>query len=206
MMPPEQFLALVDDYMSWTQVFRKGFELWEKDYCSPLSAYVKREIQLCEKLQNCFSQVCQQQKLNNDDVQREVTLLGQTRLDFLLGKKVSLEVKFEPDYPDMPKSLKPVTNATLKRPDPEVTKTLAFKPEESQLRIGEIELDFLKLLAHKKLGVVDNFLFCLDEDGRLFRNLVNSFRTKVVRDAFVDWKTINRGIDGQTVHYFLWHA
>lgn len=192
--------------MSWDQVFLKGFNLWASRYAANRVDYFKKENELCEALLNCFKTTCRQENLSSDNIHREVTLLGKTRLDFLLGNEVSLEVKFEPDYPGMSKSLKPVTNTTLKRLDAEVTKLLSLNSDEVQLRIGEIELDFLKLIAHKKLGIGYNFLFCLDEDGRLFRNLYRSFRTRTVRQVFIDWKKINRGIDGKAVHYFLWKA
>jgi hypothetical protein len=192
--------------MQWNQVFLKGFDSWVSEYAASQTGYFKKENQLCNALLNCFKTTCKQHNLDSDNIHTEANLLGKTRLDFLLGNEVSLEVKFEPDYPDMPKSLKPVTNTTLKQLDPEVAKTLALEQDEAQFRIGEIELDFLKLLAHKKLGLTDNYLLCLDEDGRLYRNLGKSFKTKIVKQTHIDWKTINRGSDGKTVHYFLWHT
>lgn len=70
-------------------------------------------------------------------------------------------------------------------PDIEVAKLAGLKDEEAQMRMYEVELDFLKLIAHKRIGIPHNYLLCLDEDGVLHRNLDNSFRTKKVQNLTI---------------------
>jgi hypothetical protein len=101
---------------------------------------------------------------------------------------------------------KPVINVVLKTPDARVAELAGLKGEETRKRMYEVELDFLKLLAHKEAGIPYNYLLCLDEDCMLYRNLSNSFRTETVQHLAICWKTIQRGIDSQRVHYFLWQT
>jgi len=154
----------------------------------------------------CFWELSKEKKLSFREIQQEKNIVGNTRVDFMFGNEVSFEVKFEPDYPDMPITRKPVTNVVLKVLDGAVAKRIGLTNGEAQMRLYEVELDFLKLMAHKKKGVAHNYLLCLDEDGRLYRNLNKSFKTQKVRNLTVPWKSLQRGIDNQEVHYFLWKA
>lgn len=191
--------------MSWNEVFSNGFKLWIDLYSSK-DKYYKYESNLCKSLKKCFEKIAKEKGFSPEGIEQEKRVVGRTWVDFLLGKEVSFEVKFEPDYPGMPITRKPVTNTVLKIPDGEVAKYAGFTNEEAQMRLYEVELDFLKLMAHKKIGVPYNYLLCLDEDGRLYRNLSKSFKTRRVKQLFISWKLIRRGIDSQKVHYFLWHT
>lgn len=192
--------------MSWNEVFSKGFNLWIENYTSKDEDYYKYERGLCASLLKCFEKIAEEKGLPTGGIQQEINIVGDTRADFLLGEEASFEVKFEPDYPGMPPTRKPVTNVNLKIPDKEVANYAGLTDEEAQLRLYEVELDFLKLMAHKKRGIPYNYLLCLDEDGRLYRNLVNSFRTSRVKQLGISWKTIRRGTDGQEVYYLLWQT
>jgi len=196
----------VDEIAFWNEVFFKGFDMWIKKYESQDEDYYKYERNLRESLWKCFENVVEEKGLPLNGIQQNKAVVGRTRVDFLLGNVVSFEVKFEPDYPNMPSTRKPVTNVVLKTPDEEVAKYSGLTDEEVQTRLYEVELDFLKLLALKKKGIPYNYLLCLDEDGRLYRNLPNSFRTRIVKQLVIPWKSIHRGIDGREVHYFLWQA
>lgn len=154
----------------------------------------------------CFVKICREKDLPVHEIANEVSLLGNTRVDFLFDREVTLEVKFEPDYPNMPETRKPVTNTVLKSVDEKIAQYAEITYEESQMRLYETELDFLKQMAHKKAGYPYNYLFCLDEDGRLYRSLGKSLRTKKIREQNIFWKSIKRGIDNQWVYYFLWAA
>jgi len=191
--------------MPWNEVFTKGFDLWLNLYMSN-EEYYKYESILCISLLNCFKKSVEEKRLPFGDIQQEERLIGSTRVDFLLGNDVSLEVKFEPDYPNMPITRKPVTNVVLKTPDGQVAKYAGLTNKETRMCLYEVELDFLKLMAYKKRGIRHNYLLCLDEDGRLYRNLANSFRTSRVKKLTIPWKLIQRGADGKKVYYFLWQA
>lgn len=192
--------------MRWNEVFLKGVDLWTELYKSKAEDYYKYERYLCSSLMKCFLSVCVEKDLPSSELQIEKGIVGRTRVDFLFEKEVSFEVKYEPDYPSMPMTRKPVTNVVLKVPDVEVAKLAGLKNQEARMRMYEVELDFLKLMAHKRRGIPHNYLLCLDEDGALHRNLGNSFRTEKVQNLSIHWKTIQRGIDNQRVRYFLWHA
>lgn len=191
--------------MSWNEVFSKGIDQWINLYTSG-DKYYEYERDLCLSLIGCFRKVAEEKELPREGIQQEITVVGKTQVDFLFGTEVSLEVKFEPDYPDMPRTRKPVTNVVLKTPDREVAKFAGLTDEEAQMRLYEIELDFLKLIAHKKKDIPYNYLLCLDEDGRLYRTLGNSFRSRHVKQVTIPWKSIHRGKDHQEVYYFLWQA
>lgn len=168
--------------------------------------YYKCESNLVRSLLRCFQNACEESGMPSEQIKQEVTIVGSTRVDFLLGNNVSFEVKFEPDYPEMPATRKPVTNVVLKTPDPAVAERAGLTEPEATTRMYEVELDFLKLLAYKKTGIPHNYLLCLDEDGRLVRNLHRSFKTSVVKKLEIPWKETRRGKDGKSVHYFLWKA
>lgn len=187
------------------EIFSKGFDLWINLYTSN-DEYYKYEGNLCMSLMKCFWKVAEEKGLPLEGIQQEVRVVGNTRVDFLLGNELSFEVKFEPDYPGMPITRKPVTNVVLKIPDREVARYAGLTDGETRMRLYEVELDFLKLLAHKKIGIPYNYLLCLDEDGRLYRNLAKSFKTHRVKQLFIPWKSIRRGIDSREVYYFLWQA
>lgn len=184
----------------------EGFDAWIRLYKSKTEDYYRYERNLCSSLMECFQRVCNEKGLPSGEIQTEADIVGRTRVDFLLDKEVSFEVKYEPDYPDMPKTRKPVTNVVLKTPDPSVAELAGLAAEEARMRMYEVELDLLKLMAHKKKGIPHNCLLCLDEDGMLYRNLSNSFRTEKVATLTLPWKTIQRGKDGQRVFYFLWET
>jgi len=139
-----------------------------------------------------------------EDIGREGRLVGRTFADFVVGQRqASLEVKFEPDYPRMKPTRKPVTNVVLKSPDPEIARILTADGLDPNVRAYEIELDLLKLLAHRHLGVPANFFFCLDEDGRLVRNLSANMKTQPGQHLTLEWHSVVRGIDRRAVHYLL---
>ena len=192
--------------MSWNELFSKGFDLWIRKYTSKDEDYYKYEGNLRASLRKCFEKALEEKGLPLEEVQSEAGIVGNTKVDFLLGNEVSIEVKFEPDYPSMPVTRKPVTNAVLKIPDVEVVKYAGLTGQEAGMRLYEVELDFLKLLAHKKRGIPYNYLICLDEDGRLYRNLAKSFKTSQVKQLSIPWKSVYRGIDHQRVFYFLWQG
>jgi hypothetical protein len=149
---------------------------------------------LKRSLKRCFEKVAKEKGLPPEEILSERRIVGNTLMDLLFGREVSVEVKFEPDYPDMPPTRKPGTNVVLEAPDPEVAKYAGLTSEEAQMRLYEVALDFLKLMAHKKKGVPYNYLLCLDEDGRLYRNLDRSFKTPHVKRLSIPWKSIRRGI------------
>jgi len=191
--------------MSWNEVFSKGINLWVKLYESG-DKYYKYEGNLWRSLLKCFREMAEKKGLPFEELQQEKNIVGNSRVDFLFGKEVSFEVKFEPDYPGMPTTRKPVTNVVLKAPDRAVAEYAGLTDAEARMRLYEVELDFLKLMAHKERGIPYNYLLCLDEDGRLHRNLARSFKTRQVKKLTIPWKLIRRGIDGQEVYYFLWQA
>jgi len=191
--------------MSWNEVFSEGFNLWIRRYTSKNEGYYKYEKNLRDSLLECFGLVTVEKRLPLEGIQQEVRIVGNTRVDFLLGNEVSLEVKFEPDYPSMPSTRKPVTNVVLKKPDKEIAKLAGLTSEEMQMRLYEVELDLLKIIAYKKKGIAHNYLLCLDEDGRLYRSLVKSFKTRPAKQLIIPWKSLYRGIDNKKVYYFLWH-
>lgn len=186
-------------------MFSEGFDLWIKKYASRDEGHYKYEESLRKSLRKCFQKVAKEKALPIEEIQPEKRFVGNTRVDFLLGNEVSIEVKFEPDYPSMPITRKPVTNVVLKTPDREVAKCAGLTDEEARKRLYEVELDFLKLIACKKKGIMYNYL-CLDEDGRLYRNLAKSFKTSIIKQLLIQWKSICRGIDSRIVYYFLWQA
>ena len=188
---------------SWNEVFTEGFDLWIDLYRSK-EKYYKYEGNLCISLLKCFQKVAKDKNLSLEGIQQEKTIVGNTRVDFLLGNEVSFEVKFEPDYPDMPITRKPVTNVVLKTVDIKVAKHAGLEDKEAQMRLYEVELDFLKLMAHKNMRVPYNHLLCLDENGRLHRSLHKSFKTQKVKKLTIPWRLIRRGTDNQEVYYFLW--
>jgi hypothetical protein len=190
----------------WNEVFLKGFDLWTGLYKSKAEDYYKYERKLCNSLMKCFQRVSEEKGLPSLKIQTEKGIVGKTRVDFLIENDVSFEVKCEPDYPDMPTTRKPVTNVVLKTPDIKVAELAGLKDEEARMRMYEVELDFLNLMAHKKVGIPYNYLLCLDEDDMLHRNLDNSFRTEKCKNLAIHWKTIQRGVDNQRVHYFLWQT
>jgi len=194
--------------MSWNEVFLRGFNLWIKSYTSGLKKYYECEGDLVISLMLYFHEAALEKGLSGwrNGIVQEKKIIGYNRVDLMLGDEVAFEVKFEPDYPDMPRTRKPVTNTVLKRPDRIISKYAGLTDEESQMRLYEIELDFIKLMAYKQKGIPYNYLLCLDEDGRLYRTLANSFRTQKIQKISIPWKSIRRGIDGQKVYYFLWQA
>jgi hypothetical protein len=192
--------------MSWNEVFSKGFNLWINRYTSKEEDYYKYEGDLWKSLMECFEKVAQEKGLPPEAIQQNENIVGKTKVDFLLGNEVSFEVKFEPDYPGMPCTQKPRTNTVLKIPDKEVAKYSGLTDEVARIPLYEVELDFLKLLAHKKRGIPYNYLLCLDEDGRLYRNLAKSFKTGSIQQLLIPWKSIRRGIDNRKVYCFLWLA
>lgn len=198
-------MSYAGEIVSWNEVLLSGINLWLDLYRSG-DKYYKYEGDLRLSLTKCFWKVANGKELPHEGIQYERRIVGNTRVDFLLGNEVSLEVKFEPDYPGMPSTRKPVTNVVLKTPDKEVAKYAGLTDAEAGIRLYEIELDFLKLAAHKKRGIAYNYLLCMDEDGRLFRNLARSFKTSKVKHASIPWKSIRRGIDNKKVYYFLWQA
>ncbi|MEM2338485.1 MAG: hypothetical protein QXP06_07835 [Candidatus Bathyarchaeia archaeon] len=192
--------------ISWNEVFSEGFNLWIRKYTSKSERYYECEESLQYSLLRCFETVAGDKGLPPEGIQREARIVGNTRVDFLLGNEVSFEVKFEPDYPSMPPTRKPVTNVVLKTPDKEIAKLAGLTSEEAQIRLYEVELDFLKLMAYKKNGIPHNYLLCLDEDGRLYRSLAKSFKTRQAKQFIIPWKSIYRGIDNKKVYYFLLHV
>jgi len=88
------------------------------------------------------------------------------KTDLVLGNdEVAIEIKFEPDYPSMPKSRKPVT--------------FVRKLDGS----GSIESDVEKLSEYKKLGVRHVHLVMIDED--------ESHKNKIRKHLQIDnWKTL----------------
>jgi len=186
-------------------VLLSGIDLW-LDLYKAGEKYYENEGNLRLSLTKCFRKIADHKGLNYEDIRVEKTIIGRTRVDFSFANEVSLEVKFEPDYPGMPLTRKPVTNVVLKAPDREVAKYAGLTDAETQMRLYEVELDFLKLMALKKKSVPYNYLLCLDEDGRLYRNLARSFKTSKVKHLSTPWKLIRRGIDNLEVYYFLWQA
>ena len=187
-------------------MFNEGLLRWLDSYASG-SEYLKYESDIERQLRDAFEQVAIEKGLLQIGlIELHKRIVGSTRVDITLGEDVSLEIKFEPDYPGMPITRKPVTNVVLKIPDQDVARVVGLTPEEAQQRCYEIELDFLKLIAYKMTGIPHNYLLCLDEDGRICSTLSNSLRLDLIRNLEIPWKSIRRGKDGKNVSYFLWKA
>ena len=90
--------------------------------------------------------------------------------------------------------------------DREIAGYARLDDNESQMLPYEVELDILKLIAFKNYGIQNNYLFLLDEDGRLYRGLLRSFRTTIAKKVSFHWQTVYRNADNKKTHYFLWKA
>jgi len=156
----------VKSLIPYNEVFLRAWENILKEYERGKIKFLSERDLQAHLFSECLRLLSTETAETPYKIHAEKSILSShKKTDLVLGDDVVLEIKFEPDYPGMPRSKKPVTFVT--------------KSEGS----GSVEDDIEKLSLYKKLGVKHAHFVMIDEDEAHKNKIINRLHIE-------NWRTL----------------